>query len=67
MKVRVVEKFKDKHTKKIHKVNDVLEVSQERYEEILKKGKLVELVGETEETEGIPDPIEPAKKKMTKK
>lgn len=67
MKVKVVKKFKDKHTRKIHKVNDVLEVSQERYKEILEKGELVEPVGEMEETEGISDTIKPTKKKNDKK
>lgn len=34
MKVRVVSVFKDKNTKKIYKIGNRLEVSQERYEEI---------------------------------
>lgn len=34
MKVKVVSVFKDKHTKKIYKLNDEIEVSKERYKEI---------------------------------
>lgn len=71
MKVKVLEKFRDKYTKRIHKVNDVLEVTEERYKEILQKGKLVEPVAEkTEEApteETASDAVAPAKKKTTKK
>lgn len=71
MKVKVLKKFRDKYTKRIHKVNDVLEVTEERYKEILQKGKLVEPVAE--KTEEVPteetasDAVAPAKKKTTKK
>lgn len=34
MKVKVVNIFKDKNTKEIYKVNDIIEVSKERYNEI---------------------------------
>jgi prefoldin subunit 5 len=34
MKVRVISIFRDKYTKKIHKINDELDVSKKRYEEI---------------------------------
>lgn len=44
MKVKVIKAFRDKHTKKLHKVNDILTVNKERYEEILKTGKFVEEV-----------------------
>lgn len=57
MKVKVLVRFKDKHTKKIHKVNDVLEVTDERYKEILTKGKLVEEISE-EPTETPEEPAE---------
>lgn len=46
MKVRVIDKFRDKHTKKIHKVGDVLTISQERFVEILTSGKFVEKIEE---------------------
>lgn len=42
MKVKVIEKFKDKHTKKIYEPGTILTISKKRCEEILKKGKLVE-------------------------
>lgn len=44
MKVKVIKKFLDKHTKKVHKVGEVLTISKERFEEILTVGKLVEEV-----------------------
>lgn len=34
MKVKVLVKFKDKHTGKIHKVDDVLTINEERLAEI---------------------------------
>ena len=46
MKVKVIKKFVDKHTKKVHKVGEVLTISKERFEEILTVGKLVEEVKE---------------------
>lgn len=44
MKVKVIKGFRDKHSKKLHKVGAILTISKERYEEILKVGKLVEEV-----------------------
>lgn len=55
MKVKALVRFKDKYTKKVHKVDDEWDVTEERYEEILKKGKLVAIVEEPTET-----PEEPA-------
>lgn len=49
MQVRVLKRFKDKKTGEIHKVNDVIKVSKQRFEEILTKGKLVEKVEESAE------------------
>lgn len=34
MRVKVVKKFRDKYTKKIHEVGEEIEVTKERYEEI---------------------------------
>lgn len=34
MKVKVVSVFRDKHTNEIHKLNDEIEVSKERYDEV---------------------------------
>lgn len=42
MKAKVLKKFRDKNTGKIHKKNDVITISKERFEEILKAGKFVE-------------------------
>lgn len=47
MKAKVIAKFKDKHTGKVHKVGEVLTISKERFEEILKVAPLVEEVKET--------------------
>ena len=53
MKVKVLKKFKDKHTGEIRKVDDVLIVSKKRYEEILKAGNYVEECKDT--PDGTPD------------
>lgn len=50
MKVKVLEKFRDKHTGKIYKVDEVLNIKKERFEEILTKGEFVEEV-ETKKSE----------------
>ena len=59
MKVKVIGEFRDKHTKKIHKVNKVMEITKERYDEILTVGNFVEEIKE--------EPKEEAPKKSTKK
>lgn len=46
MKVKVIEEFRDKHTKKIHIVNKVMEITKERYDEILTVGNFVEPIKE---------------------
>lgn len=47
MKVKVIKKFIDKHTKKVHKVGDILNIKKERFEEIKKVDKnLVEEIAE---------------------
>ena len=46
MKVKVLKKFKDKHTGKVHKVDEVFTVSKERFAEIQSVGNLVEEVKE---------------------
>ena len=46
MKAKVLRQFKDKYSGKIHKANDVITISKERYEEILRVGKLVEKIEE---------------------
>lgn len=47
MKVKVIQKFRDKNTGKIHKVDDTIVISKERFAEIQKVGNFVEKV-ETE-------------------
>lgn len=42
MKAKVLKKFKDKKNGKIRNVGDVIIVTEERFKEILTKGKLVE-------------------------
>lgn len=51
MKVKVIERFRDKNTKKIHKVGDVLTISKERYDEILTVGTFVEEIKEEPKVE----------------
>lgn len=50
MKVKVLKGFKDKHTGELHKAGATIEVSQERFEEILTVDKLVEEVAEPKKT-----------------
>ena len=57
MKVKVVVTFKDIREKKLRKEGETFECTEERYEEILKKGKLVEPV---EEEKPEAEPEEPA-------
>jgi hypothetical protein len=44
MKAKVLKSFKDKYSGKIYKVNEVITVSKERFEEILTVAPLVEKV-----------------------
>lgn len=49
MKVKVMSIFRDKYTKKKHKIGDEIEVSNERYNEIK---QFVEQVKDKKNTEG---------------
>lgn len=49
MKVKVRTEFKDKHTRKLHKVGDELEMTLDRINEVLKVGNFIELVADTAE------------------
>ena len=51
MKVKVIREFVDKHTKKVHKLNDVFECDNKRFEEIKKTGNFVVPVTETTKNE----------------
>jgi len=46
MKVKVTHKFKDKHSGKLHSKGEVLEISEERYQEIASVGNFVQIVPE---------------------
>lgn len=46
MKVKVIEVFRDKYTNKVYKLNDDIEVTEERFKEINQEHKYVEKVVE---------------------
>lgn len=50
MKAKVLIPFKDKITKKIHKKNDIIDVTVARFNEITKNGKYIELVEDEKAT-----------------
>lgn len=41
MKVKVIRKYRDRHTGVIHHSGDVLEITEERYKEIMRVGRYV--------------------------
>ena len=50
MRVKVLKRFKDKYTKKIYEIGEIIEVTNERYEEInsTAHGVLVEKIQEVD-------------------
>lgn len=46
MKVKVVNEFRDKYTSELYTVGTELEITEERYDEIVKVGRLVEIMEE---------------------
>lgn len=46
MKVKVVNEFRDKYTSELYTVGTELEITEERYDEIVKVGRLVEIMKE---------------------
>lgn len=63
MKVKVLKSFIDKHTRKVHKTNAILNITEERFEEIVSVDKgLVEVVADE-----APAEKKKAAKKATKK
>lgn len=64
MKVKVVQRFIDKHSGEPHEIGDTLTISEERYAEISKVGHFVDVQGEE-----IPSETEakPKRKPRTKK
>lgn len=75
MKVKVVKRFRDKESKVINYPGDNLDVSEERFNELVAAGDYVEAVEDDEEPEKpTPDPEEdsnekpaPETKKTTRK
>lgn len=57
MKVKVLKQFKDKHTSEVYKAGKILNISKERFEEILTVGKLVEEIKETKATKPTKETI----------
>lgn len=51
MKVRILKRFKDKHTGKIYESGEEVDFSEERIQEILESQKLIELIDAVENTE----------------
>jgi hypothetical protein len=54
MDARVKHIFRDKYTNRRYKVGEVITITEERFEEILSVGDLVEAVETVEETEKKP-------------
>lgn len=52
MRVEVVKKFIDRYTGDVHKVGDVLDITEKRYEEIKARGKFVKVLTEVHLDEG---------------
>ncbi len=49
MNARVLKKFRDKHTGTVYKAGEIISISEERFEEILTVGKLVEVAAEADD------------------
>lgn len=60
MKVKVRTEFKDKHTGKLHKAGDELEMNVDRINEVLKVGNFIELVADVEPKKSKADEKEQA-------
>ena len=56
MKVKVIRKFRDIHTNDIHEVGDVLEVTEERFEEINSKKQFVRKTRATRKKTKVDEP-----------
>ena len=48
MKVKVIEVFRDKYTNKVYKINDEINIDENRFKEINQKHKYVEKIVEKE-------------------
>lgn len=51
MKVKVIETFRDKYTNKVYKINDEIEITEERFKEINEEYKYVEKVIENKKVD----------------
>lgn len=73
MKVKVIKTFRDKkNTAIIHRKGEEFECSKERCEEILNKGKYIEVIGATETEETVAEteevaPVQPKEKRSASK
>lgn len=66
MKIRVRTEFKDKHTGKLHKAGDELEMNIDRINEVLKVGNFIELVADEKEQAEDADTEDDRQKKKNK-
>lgn len=62
MKIKVINSFRDKNTKEIHQVGEVLEVSDERGAEIISAGNYAAQIDEPKQAE-TPEPKKGKKSK----
>ena len=62
MKIKVINSFRDKNTKEIHQVGEVLEVSDERGAEIISAGNYAVEIDEAKQAE-TPEPKKEKKSK----
>lgn len=51
MKVKVIEIFRDKYTNEVYKINDEIEITEERFKEINEEYKYVEKVIENKKVD----------------
>lgn len=65
MKVKILKKFKDKHTKKVYLPGEEMEFTEERVKEILEKGKMIEEIEDSAEEIGQKKTISRRTKKET--
>lgn len=48
MKAKVLMRFRDKETKKLHEAGEIIDVTTKRVNEIMRKGGYIELIEEAE-------------------
>lgn len=67
MKLKVVREFIDRHTNKLHKVDEIFEADENRFNEIQRVGNLVEKIEELPEGETTEEVAEKPAKTTKKK